>query len=757
MNIKKLLLSLAFISSFTNAQIIEKINIYGLEVIDRGTVLNYLPFESGDFYSTTRSAELKEAILKTGFFKNVEISDSKDTLNINLVENPVIKDVVVNMESEKLIELDKINENLENFEILKGKIYNKESLDKFIRQVKKAYSAGGYADAVVKNTININSDNLATINIDINENDAVLIKSMNIVGNAVFEEEDLLDLFSIGEADNFIFNYFTKRDNFSQVALDAGLDKLISFYSNRGYLDIKVEKVLKNKLGKDIKVEIHINEGSLYHIGSINYKNNSQLTTKELNSLFALKSNDVFERSKVVNGIQSITDVLADKGFAFAKVESETSKEVIKNKHFMNLTISVASNQKVYINRITIDGNTRTSDNVIRREIGVLEGGLYSNTQINKSITKLKRLGFFSDVGMKISKVSGSSDRINLHFEITETKTGQFSVGVSHSNATGVAFNTGIKEKNIFGTGNELNASFAYSKAVKNIDLFFLDPYFTTEGHSISYGVFSKSVDGSELESSSYTTNKTGLSLGYGIPLDEDTRINASLKLSSIDITCGGSFAATGYEPEQCADDYSSELYSKVGYVKNTLNNSTFPTNGERLSVSVGVGLPVADYRYYKIDSSYKKYIPLSKNLTLKFNGNLGMADGYGDRELPFFERYYGGGSSSVRGFSFNSLGEEYPDGTSKGGNLSALGSVSVISPLSWVKDSSAMRIAAFMDMGGLDREVSVKGVELRASVGVGFVWVTPIGPLGLYAAKPIKKKDGDDLKTFDFTIGTSF
>jgi outer membrane protein insertion porin family len=755
MSIKKLLLSLAFISSVANAQIIEKINISGLSVIDRGTVLSYLPLEAGDFYSSSRKQELTNAILKTGFFKNVIITDFDNNLNIEVLENPTIKDVVIEMESDELIELKKIKENLEKLDISKSKIYNKNSLNAFVSQVKKVYSAGGYAEATVEYDVVVDTNNLAVITINIDENEVVKIKSMSIVGANNFSQDELLSLFNIGKADNFIVNFFTKRDNFSQIELDAGLEKLANFYLNHGYLSIAVERVSKTIVAGGLSVEIHISEGAINYIGNITFTNNSELTNAELTKLLALSSGNVFKRFKVIAGVQNITDELADDGYAFAKVTSKTTNRVENGKNLVDMEVSIANNQKVYINRITIDGNTRTSDGVVRREIGVLEGGLYSDTQIDKSLNRLKRLGFFSDVSMKVSNVRGANDRINLHFSVEETKTGQFSIGASHSNSTGIAFNTGIKEKNIFGTGNELNASVAYSKAVQDIDLFFLNPYFTNEGHSLSYGIFSKKIDGSELESSSYITEKTGLSVGYGFPIDEDSRFNFGLKFSNVDITCGGSFAGVDYEQQQCADDYDSEFYGKIGYTKNTLNNAVFPTKGKRLSVTTGVALPLADYRYYKVDVNYKKYIPLKNNLTLSFNGVVGFADGYSDRELPFFERYYGGGASSVRGFSFNSLGEKYPDGTSKGGKSSILGSVSIISPLGWVKDSSAMRIAAFIDAGGIDGLSS--GMEYRASIGIGFVWVTPIGPLGLYAAKPLNKKDGDDTKTVDFTIGTNF
>jgi outer membrane protein insertion porin family len=760
-NIKNLLALFLFISLPINSQIIDKINISGLSKIDRGTVLAYIPIEVGDFYSNSRKQELTSSLIRTGFFHDVVISDDKNNLNIEVFENPSIKEIVINMDTNNLIELDKIKENLDSFEISKGKIYNEIVVEKFISQIKKVYKLGGYSDAVVSYKTNITTNtNLATIYLNIIENEIVKIHSMKVSGNKNFKEEDLLDLFTIGEADNFLFNFFTKKDDFSRVALDSGIDKLTNFYLNQGYLDISIDKV--DKKGKNnINITIYITEGPLYKTGNIEFSKDIGVSVKTLKNLLKVKTGDIFNRSGIMDGIQKITDFLSDKGYAYTKVDPKISKNIIENNHFVNLFISINKNQKVYINRVTIDGNTRTSDEVIRREIGVLEGGLYSNTKVKQSIDKLKRLGFFSNVAMRVSKVSGVNDRINLHFSVIENKTGQFSIGASHANSTGIAFNVGVKEKNIFGTGNELNASLAYSKAVKSFNLYFLDPYFTVDGHSISYGVFHKTTDGGELtgsdaEQQSYTTDKTGVSLGYGIPINEDSKVNAGLKLSVIDVSCGSQFSGVNYESKQCANNYNNEVYFNAGYTLNTLNNFIFPTVGNKASLRAGIGLPIADYRYYKIDANYKKYIPLSNNLTLKLNTNIGYADGYSDRELPFFERYHGGGSSSVRGFKFNSLGDKYTNNKSKGGKSSMLGSVSIISPLSWVKDSSNMRIAAFIDAGGISGS-NDSSIDFRASTGIGFVWMTPIGPLGLYSSKAIKKEDTDDTKSFEFTLGTSF
>jgi outer membrane protein insertion porin family len=396
---------------------------------------------------------------------------------------------------------------------------------------------------------------------------------------------------------------------------------------------------------------------------------------------------------------------------------------------------------------------------VIRREIGINEGGLYSNTELDESIKKIKRLGFFSDVQMEVTKLKEFDDKIDLHFSVEETKTGAFTIGLSHSNSSGAAFNMGIKENNFLGTGNTLNAALSNSEAVQEMSFYFSDPYFTADKHSISYGAFTKSVDGGELDVMAYKIDQSGLSLGYGIPLTENTRINADIRASSRDITCGIDLKNT-YEINQCKNGDKTEVKANIRWSNNTLDNFNYPTEGQKNSLSFDLTLPIADFRYYKLDASHKSYRPIGNDLTWKINGSLGLAQGYGGKELPFFERYHGGGSSSVRGFDFNSLGVKYTDAakTAKGGELSLLAGTSIISPMKFINDSKNMRMSAFIDAGSVEEKAAnLSFDEIRMSTGVAFSWLTPVGPLGIYAATPLIKKSSDKTKTVEFTLGTSF
>ncbi|RUM85991.1 MAG: outer membrane protein assembly factor BamA [Candidatus Thioglobus sp.] len=753
------------LSLFTQAAPIKSIEILGLNVVSRGTVLSYLPVEAGDEYGKKTSGQIIRALHKTGFFKDVEVSQDDQILKIKIQENPHIKYIEIINYSDKVIQQDSLDRILKNMNLSQGKIFNARQLDKLIKQLDSAYVVNGYYNAKIAKTIETDNHNRVGINLDISEGEVARIGSMKISGSVIHSEKELLDLFEIGESDFFVLNYFTEKDHYSKIALDAGVEAMKSLYTGSGYLDFKINKIDTSLSDdkKSITVDIQISEGAQYKIGDIQFTGDLlNQSIDDLRDLLIIAKDDVFQRKKIVKGVQAITDVFADQGYAFAKINPITSED--KKNHAIALNINVDLNQKVYINRITITGNTRTQDGVIRREIGLSEGSLYSNSELNESVKKIRRLGFFSDVKMNVSKLKNTTDKINIHFDLAETKTGQMSIGVTQSNSAGTSFNFGIQEKNFLGTGNTLNVSFSSSSAVTTGSFYFEDPYFTDDKSSISYGVFSKTLDGLELVSNAYKIDESGVTLGYGIPLTETTRVNSKLRVSKRDLTCTDTFKLD--EPEQCPtignEINETDVNLNLNWSGSTLNQAYNPTEGSKNSLDFSVSLPMSDYRFYKLNASHKKYQAINKNLTLKIRGNVGLAQGYGGKEVPFFERYYGGGSSSIRGFKFNSLGPTYSNlgqsGNAKGGELSILTGASIISPMKFIKDSDNMRMSAFIDAGGIyDKTSSFTFDELRMSTGVAFSWLTPIGPLGIYAAKPLIKKSNDETTTFEFTIGSTF
>jgi len=750
-----------FLSLQVHSEIIKEIDIKGISNISRGTILAYLPFETGDDIKQSNLPQITERLNETGFFKKVLVDYSNGKLLINIDENPVIKyldflnyeeDLVL---SEKLIDSIKLNSELGI-----GDIYSKKNLDQLIKELQTLYQLKGFYNAKISTNTSQDSNNRIGIEIVIEENEPALISSMQISGGNFYSEEDLLDLFDIGTPDFFIVNYFTNKDHFDQRKLEAGLESIKNKYNEAGFVDMQIKsaevKISDDKTSIDIRLLIE--EGSQYTISSINWTGNFNIFSKEflINNL-DVKPGDIFSRKALLKSLREINTFFGDKGYA--KPEIKTSLTKIKDETSCILTINIDENKKYYINRIEINGNTRTQDDVVRREVKILEGQAYSKTDIDNSINRIKRLGFFKDVAIKTLVSNENEDQINLIITVEETKTGEFTIGLSHSNASGAAFNTGIRQNNIFGTGNVFNGQLTNSKAVEEVSFFFKNPHYNKEGHSISYGLFSKTTDAASLDVSNYVVDETGLISGYGVPLSSDTDLEASVRLSNISLACGSTFASEGYEPVQCNDKDNIDFNVNFTYSNNSLNDFYNPTKGNKTRITSGLSLPVGDLEYYKFEANTSRYYPIMNDSTILLKGNLLMAQGYNNKELPFYKRYYGGGSSSVRGFDFNSLGSKYPDGKAKGGESSSLLSTSFITPGKRLGiDNDNIRIGAFIDMGSINEKISEFDFnEIRSSTGIALSWLTPVGPIGFYYATPLIQKSGDSTESFSFELGTTF
>jgi outer membrane protein insertion porin family len=761
------LVSLLFsIQSLANP--INKIDFVGLNVISNTTLMAILPVKIGDQYNQNTSDEIIQALFNTGYFSDISVSNQNNNLTITLSENPYIKyfNVItgtgsgwsnwLNTEKE-LLDTSSLNELIESNKLSAGNMYSKSKFADFVSSLKAKYTATGYYNAQIEPKIEIDSQNRIGIELNIYQGKRATISSMTISGATKFSEKELLDLFTIGEADMMLFNYFTNKDRYTDLALNQGLELMNNHYFNSGYLDFKVLDVIStldsNK--EKLSIDIQITEGIQYKLGKVSFEGElGNQTAENLSDLLTIKSGDIFNRQSVVNDIQTIMDIYSDQGYAFVDINPITQDFL----DTVNVKINISLNKKVYINRITISGNTRTQDNVIRREIGISEGGLYSRSALRNSILKLRRLGYFSDVKMNASKVDGMPDKIDLSFIVEETKTGAISFSVSHSNNYGVSIGAGIQEKNIFGSGNTLNAELKLSESFNKVSFYFQNPNYNDQNHSISIGAFKSEINDDDIMQDSFEIDTKGLNFGYGIPLTESTRLNTILEYSKNDITCGSAFSATGYEPTQCATTSADEVKLSLNWSESTLNDYMYPTEGKSNALVIGLATPLGDYRYFDINANHTSYKPLSNDLTLKLTADLGLAKGYSGNELPFFKRYFGGGSGSVRGFGNKTLGPLYPNNKAKGGELSILGSANIIAPAYFFDNSDNMRMSAFIDTGNIYEKTSnIKLGDLRMSAGVGFAYLSPIGAIGMYWSTPILKKSGDVIENFGFTIGTGF
>ena len=763
-------LVIVFLFFTTNAYSnpINEINFIGLNNTSENSLLKEIPIKIGDEYSDSASNTIIQSLFQTGLFSDISVTNNEGNVNITLVENPTIKFFDFSLDSgsgfsnwlkgEKLLlSTETLKEELETNKLSSGNPYTQTKLDEFLLLLKSKYSGSGYYNAKISPSISVDTQNRVGIELNINQGERVKIESFSISGSNEIPSERLLKLFKIGEADMAFVNYFTNKDLFTEAEFSQGIDSMTNAYFNLGYLDFKILNV-ETKLGdkkEKMSLSIQISEGIQYKLGKISFNGGLEVFSREeLAGTITTNEGDIFNRSTIIRDIQTLTDKFADKGFAFVDINPVTTDFL----NTVNVNFNISLNKKTYINRITISGNTRTQDAVVRREIGIAEGGLYSRSILRKSILNLRRLGYFSDVQISTSEVAGMPDKINIGILVTETQTGSVSFMMSHSNNYGISFGAGIQEKNIFGSGNTLNADFKISESYNMLSFYFMNPNYNDQGHSVSFGAFRSEINDDDVAINSYEINTTGASIGYGIPLSDNTRVNTEFEYTTNEIKCSSLFSSSGYESSQCATKNNDEFKLNINWNENTLNNYLYPTLGVNNALSASIALPLGDYRYFNLSADHTSYKPVSDTTTLKLTGNFNLSKGFSGKALPFYKRNFGGGSGSVRGFGNKTLGPLYPNGKAKGGEIAILGSANLITPAFFVENNEKMRMSAFIDAGNIfEKSSNIEIGDIRMSAGLGFAYLSPIGSIGAFISTPILKKDGDTIEDFGFSLGTGF
>ncbi|MDP7196393.1 MAG: outer membrane protein assembly factor BamA, partial [SAR202 cluster bacterium] len=440
-----------------------------------------------------------------------------------------------------LLNKESTKEIAKQYKLSPGNIFNKKKLFDMTEDIKAQYTASGFFNVEIIETLETDSQNRIDIQLDVNQGKRAKVESISITGSKAFNEEKLLEQFSLDGTQNSFINLFFPKDKYTDLDFNQSIESLNAFYMNSGYLDFKIANINKTLSDNQekINIEIVVSEGIQYKLGNVSFSGElGNQNVEKLMDILTIKKGDIFNWQEVVSDVQKITNVFVDQGYAFANT-NPTTEDVLDT---VNIYFDITLNKKVYVNRITISGNTRTQDEVIRREIGLSEGSLYSRNELKKSVLKLRRLGYFSDVQMEVSKVEGKPDKIDLNFTLEETKTGVLSFTLSHSNNYGVSFGAGVKEKNIFGSGNTFNAELMISEPFRKISFYFMNPHINNNNHSISYGAFYSKQTDDDIMTNSYTINTKGLNLGYGIPLTEDARINTILQYADNEVLCSSGF-----------------------------------------------------------------------------------------------------------------------------------------------------------------------------------------------------------------------
>jgi len=746
---------------------ISDIEVEGLQRVSAGTVFGSFPINIGEQVDGAELAEAIKSLFRTGLFTDIQASRDSGALILTVRERPSIS--AIKIDGNKNIETDMLTDALSGAGLEEGQVFRRATLERLELEILRSYIGQGRYNARVKATANELPSNRVDISLDINEGSVAAIHHINLVGNQEYSDDELKDLLELQSTG--WWNSITNSDKYARERLSGDLETLRSFYLDRGFLDFSVEssQVSISPDKQKVFIVIALNEGRQYTLSDIRLRGNLIVPEQELRDLIPIKVGDVFSRAQMTAISESLSFRLGREGYAFADVNAvpETSEDGTAA-----VTFFVEPGKRAYVRRVNFSGNVSTRDDVLRQEMTQMEGGIASSDRIEYSKVQLERLGFFKGVNVETVPVPGTDDLVDVNYSVEEQPTGSLSASVGFSQDSGVILGASVSENNFFGTGKRVSFGVNVSDSVKSANVSYLDPYYTVDGVSRGFSVFARKTDYEEEDISSYLLDEYGTRVTFGYPIDSITRLNfgAGYTLSKVK---EGIFSAkeVGDFIEEEGDSFNN-FFLFGSWRQSTLNRGILPTDGYSHSLSLDVAVPGSDLTFYKVGHKTDFYFPLtdSESWVLRTRTEIGYGDGYGDRTvMPFYEHYYSGGFGSVRGFRANSLGPiETPNGDLRdfsdpdpfGGNLLTEAGVELILPTPFAGDTRSMRTSIFLEGGQVfdtDRDFGPSLGEVRFSAGIGFQWITAVGPLAFSLAKPLNDEPGDDTQVFQFSLGQTF
>ncbi|GAA4866596.1 outer membrane protein assembly factor BamA [Luteimonas vadosa] len=793
-------------ASFT----VSDIRIDGLQRIGAGTVFTYLPIERGDTVDQARVGEAIRALYRTGFFEDVRVGRQGTILVVTVTERPAINKLTLS--GNKDIKTEDLTKGLNDIGLAEGETFDRLALDRVTRELTRQYNNRGKYNVEIDPTLSRLDRNRVDITININEGKAAKIRHINLVGNEDFEQDELIDSWESAET-NWL-SWYRSDDQYSREKLEGDREKLRNFYLDRGYIDFSEDsmQVAISPDKRDMYITAGLTEGEVYEVSSVELTGDTVLPKEELEKRVLLQPGQTFSRALLEFSADSITTTLANIGYAFAQVN--TIPEVDRDNRKVAITLQVVPGPRVNVRRIVFRGNTRTSDEVMRREMRQFEGAWYSQAAIDRSKVRLQRLGFFEtgSVNVETTPVAGTTDLVDVVFDVKETTSGSFVFGLGYSQLSGLTTSIQLSQNNFLGSGNRISIEAQRNVYLQRYAFSFLNPYFTDNGLSLGYNVWWREFDNSEFNTARYSTTSAAAQTILGLPITENDTVTAVFGIDRNQI-----FAFDGVSPQSIVDyidAFDTRTFhawrGELAWARDTRNDFLQPTRGTLQRVSAEVSLPGSTAQYYKLNYEFSKYWPLSRRFVLNTRAEIGYGDSYGDdvvrdvcfsnpvpldhdndpttpdilvpgpapsdpcdttspdyirtitaTGLPFFENFYAGGSRSVRGFRDNTLGPREAASNSAflqpiGGALKTVGSVEMFFPT--LLDSPAARVSAFVDFGNVYRDLdSFDAGEMRASAGVSLLWRAPVGPITISYAFPLRKEDSDEIERLQFSFGGAF
>ncbi|MCL4798281.1 MAG: outer membrane protein assembly factor BamA [Burkholderiales bacterium] len=734
---------------------VRDIRVEGIQRIEAGTVFGYLPIKVGDTMTDAKATEAIRALFGTGLFTDVRVEVENDVVVIVVAERPAIAQI--DFAGMREFEPEQVRKALRDSGIAEGRTFDKALVDRAEQEIKRQYLTRGRYSATVATTVTPLERNRVALNFSIDEGEVAKIRSINIVGNRAYGEKELLDQIVL-RTPNWI-SWWTKNDQYSREKLQGDLETLRSFYLNRGFLDFNIEstQVSITPDRRDIYITVNIREGERYTVREVKLGGQSPVPMAELEKLVAIRPGEIFSRERLAETTKAIADRLGNDGYAFANANAVP--DVDREKRAVAFTILIDPGRRVYVRRINVVGNTRTRDEVVRRELRQLEGAFYDNQKLQTSRERVDRLGIFSEVTIGTEPVAGTTDQVDVTLRVVEKPTGNLLFGVGFSSSDGIILQGSVSQANLFGTGQQLTLSANTSRINRNIGLSWTQPYWTVDGTSLGFDIYNRRFDADALDVGRYITESTGAGVRVGFPITETDRLNFGLTPEQTKIEVFDD------SPQRFKDfvaqngDSPLALIGTIGWVRDRRDSAFFPTKGTAQRAFGEVALPGADLKYYKLSYQHTWFYPVTRDITLKLNGEVGYADGYSDGTLPFYKAFYVGGVSSVRGFEQSSLGPQDVNGA-LGGSRRVVGNVELLFPVPGLAMDRSVRIGPFFDIGQVwtdEPGQQLSDLKLRYSAGGVFNWNSPFGPITLTIGIPLNEQPGDKVQKFQFALGQTF
>jgi outer membrane protein insertion porin family len=734
--------------------VVQDIRVEGLQRVEPGTVFASLPVRVGDQYTEDKGAAAIRALFALGLFKDVRLETQGNVLVVWVEERPTV--ATVEFVGLKEFDKDVLTKALKEVGIAEGRPFDKALADKAEQELKRQYISRSLYGAEVVTTATPIERNRVKLTFTITEGGPARIRTIQMTGNRTFSTSTLRDQFNLDTGG--WLSWYTKSDRYSRTKLNADLEALRSFYLSRGFLEFRIDSTQVSMSPDRLEMDIHINltEGDRFTVSAVRLEGNYLQREQEFKSLVRIVAGQPYNAETVAETSKAFTDYFSRFGYAFARID--VRPEINRSNNTVQLVLQADPARRAYVRRIQIAGNERTRDEVIRRELRQLEASWYDGDKIRLSRDRLDRLGFFTEVDVQTQDVPGAPDQVDLVFSVKEKPTGNLSLGAGFSSAEKVALSFGISQENAFGSGNFLAVQVNTSRYNRTVVLSTTDPYFTQNGISRSLDVYHRTTRPYLGDLNAYSLVTTGGGLRFGVPVTElDTVfIGGNVEQTTIE---NGTNLPIEYKDYVNKFGWTTRaLPVSIGWARDGRDSALVPTRGvyQRLNAESSFS---GDIRYVRANAQFQQYIPLTKKYTLAYNVDLGWGKGIGDRPFPLFKNFYVGGLGSVRAFEQSTLGPaSATSGLYLGGPKKVVFNGEFITPFPGAGNDRTLRLFAFTDVGkAFGESEKVDLGQLRASVGVGLSWISPMGPLRFSYGLPIRKQSTDKIQRLQFQIGTSF